>query len=67
MLLLLLGAVSYLFIILLVFSSISAGRRADEGEERILKIISATSSSDIAENDERIEQNSLPDGIFAGK
>lgn len=39
----LLGISSYAVIVLIVFCLVSAGRKADEEEEKILKIISETS------------------------
>jgi hypothetical protein len=44
---LLLGSVSCLCITL-IFSILAAGQRADEGEERILKIISPTAERNVA-------------------
>lgn len=48
---LLLGSVSCLCITL-IFSMLAAGQRADEGEERILKIISPTAERNVAMREE---------------
>lgn len=51
LLLFILLGLSSCFLLMLVISLLWASRRADEAEERILKIVSPTSSDDIAAED----------------